>query len=157
MFNRLSSIDDLLRRQTRRPTAASMADSLGDEELGSKKPSHLGKTAQVTGNISLDEDLCIEGEFEGEITIRGKRLSIDKNAVVKGEMRASTIEVFGTVEGDVRAEELVHLHATATVGGSIYCKRIIVDDGARFDGRFEMSKDAAKPAGKAPVLKSVSA
>lgn len=157
MFRRFSNIDELLRRQIRlKPTASSMTDSLNDEERGSKNPSHLGNTAQVRGSISLDEDLCIEGEFEGEITIRGKRLNVDKNAVVKGEVRASTIEVYGTVEGDVHADELVHLHATATVGGSIYCKRIIVDDGARFDGLFKMSKDATKPAGKESVLKSVS-
>jgi cytoskeletal protein CcmA (bactofilin family) len=133
-----------------------MTGSQSDEDLGPQKPSHLGKSAQVKGEISLDEDLCIEGEFEGGITIRGKKLNIDKEAVVKGDMRASTIEVYGTVEGDVHAEELVHLYGTASVGGSIYCKRVIVEDGARFDGQFIMSTDATKPAGNEPILKSVS-
>jgi len=145
MFKKLTMVDEFIRRSMRpKPIIAAPPGSLNDEEQPDQKLSHLGQSARVTGNISLAENLCIDGEIEGTITIRGKRLSISKKALVKGEIRARTVEVRGTVEGDVHGDDVVHLHASASVIGNVHCKRIIVDDGAQFDGTLKTLRDTVK-------------
>lgn len=147
MFRKITMVDELIRRGIRpKPIIVSaLPDISNDEDNGAaQKLSHLGQTARFKGDISLDENLCIDGEIEGTVTVRGKQLSVSNKALVKGEIRARTVEVRGAVEGDIHGDELVHLHATATITGNVHCKRIVVDDGARFDGSLRTSRDAAK-------------
>ena len=145
MFRKITMVDEFIRRGIRpKPIVCALPDASNDEEHGTQKSSHLGHTARFKGDISLDENLCIEGEVQGTITIRGKQLSVNNKAVVKGEIHARTIEVRGTVEGDIHGEERVHLYATAEITGSIFCKRIVVDDGARFNGLLRTSTDVVK-------------
>jgi cytoskeletal protein CcmA (bactofilin family) len=146
MFRKITMVDELIRRGIRpKPIVCALPDISNDEDHGTtQKLSHLGQTARFKGDISLDENLCIDGEIEGTVTVRGKQLSINNKALVKGEIRARTVEVRGAVEGDIHGDELVHLHATATVTGNVHCKRIVVDDGARFDGSLKTSRDVTK-------------
>lgn len=148
MFKKnLTMVDDFIRRSMRpRATIATLPELPIAEEQTEKKLSHLGPSARITGDVSLTENLCIDGEIEGTITIRGKRLSITNRAVVKGEIRARTVEVRGTVKGDIHGDEIVHLHASASVTGNVHCKRIVVDDGAQFDGKLKTLHDVVKPA-----------
>ena len=142
---KLTMVDEFIRRSMRpKPIIAALPESPIDEEQTDQKISHLGQSARVTGDISLTENLCIEGEIEGTIKIRGKRLSVNSRAVVKGEIHARTVEVRGTVKGDVHGEEVVHLHASSSVSGNVHCKRIVVDDGAQFDGTLKTTRDTVK-------------
>jgi len=147
MFKKLTMVDEFIRRSMRpKPIISTLPDSSSDEEQPDQKLSHLGQSARVTGDISLAENLCIDGEIEGTITIRGKRLSISNRALIKGEIRARTVEVRGTVQGDVHGDDVVHLHASASVIGNVHCKRVVIDDGAQFDGTLKTLRDVVKSA-----------
>ena len=143
----LTMVDEFIRRSMRpKPVIPKFPDCSNDEDQTEQKLSHLGQSARVTGDISLTENLCIDGEIEGTITIRGKRLSLTQRALVKGEIRARTVEVRGTVQGDIHGDDVVRLHASSTVIGNVHCKRIVVDDGAQFDGTLKTLRDTVKPA-----------
>ncbi len=171
---RLTMVDDFIRRSVRpKPVVSTPSDDSSEEAQSDQKISHLGQSARVTGDINLTENLCIEGEIEGTINIRGKRLSISNRALVKGEVRARIVQVRGTVKGDVHGDEVVHLHSSASVTGNVHCKRILIDDGAQFDGTLKTlretvkaveiksttkptdEKETAKPADSKPKLRSV--
>lgn len=165
MFSKITRTDELIRKEGRRKLLSSPAGENGDQEYGQQKRSCLGPTSHIKGDISIDEALRIEGKVEGTLTIRGKPLTIGKRALVKAEVHASSVEVHGTVEGDIHGEDLVHVHATAAISGSIYCKRIVVEDGARFSGTFKTAveptkpvaaKDLAKASDTGSTLKSIS-
>lgn len=147
MFKKFTMVDEFIRRSMRpKPIIAGLPDSRENEEQPDRKLSHLGQSARVTGDISLAENLCIDGAIEGTIKIRGKRLSITERALVKGEIHARTIDVRGTVQGDIHGDEIVHLYSSATVVGNVHTKRILVDDGAQFDGTLKTQRDVVKPA-----------
>jgi len=147
MFKKFTMVDEFIRRSMRpRPIISALPDSFDDEEQPERKLSHLGQSARVTGDISIAENLCIDGAIEGTIKIRGKRLSVTERALVKGEIHARTIDVHGTVQGDIHGDEIVHLYASASVTGNVHTKRILVDDGAQFDGTLKTQRDVVKPA-----------
>lgn len=146
MFSKITRTDELIRKDGRSKVISSPnVESGSDQEYGQQKQSCLGPTAHIKGDISLEEALRVEGKVEGKLTIRGKQLTIGKRALVKAEIHAASVVVHGTVEGDIHGEDLVHVHATAAISGSIYCKRIVVEDGARFSGAFKTSVEPTKP------------
>ena len=151
---KLTMVDEFIRRSMRpKPIISTLSDSPDEEEQQEKKPSHLGQSARVTGDISLTENLCIEGEIEGTIKIRGKRLTVSNKALINGEIHARTVKVRGTVRGDIHGEEVVHLHASASVIGNVHCKRILIDDGAQFDGTLKTTRETVKAVEKKETTK----
>ena len=113
-----------------------------------RKTSVIGPTLKFKGELSANEDLIIEGEIEGIIAHQEKNLTDGREGRVKADIAARTVEIYGNVEGDVRGEEIVKIMKSAVVKGNIYCGRILMEDGAQFSGRIEMSqknKSSDKP------------
>lgn len=114
-----------------------------------RKTSVIGPTLKFKGELSANEDLIIGGEIEGTIAHQDKNLTVGKEGRVKANIDARTIEVYGIVEGDIHGEDIVKLAKSADVKGNIRCARIVMEDGARFCGKIDMSqkaKAAPKPA-----------
>ncbi len=93
----------------------------------------------------MDESLNIDGKVEGTIKSNDKQLAVGKDGHVTAEVQATTIEARGTIEGDVHSKDVVHLYPTAIIRGAIRCERLIVDDGAKFDGHLSMTGESKSP------------
>lgn len=116
-----------------------------------RKTSVIGPTLRFKGELSANEDLIIEGEIEGTIAHQDKNLTVGKEGRVKANIDARTVEVYGKVEGDIHGEDIVKLAKSANVKGNIRCARIVMEDGAQFSGKIDMSQKA-KPASKPASL-----
>jgi len=53
-----------------------------------KKEAFLGKTIDIKAELSGDEDLVIEGKFQGKIDIKDNDLTVEHNAEVDAEIHA---------------------------------------------------------------------
>jgi len=104
----------------------------------------LGRTLRFRGELHADEDFVLQGSIEGSIH-HTQNLTIGVDGVVKGDSRARTLIVEGTVHGDLYALESICLTATATVTGNLFGPRISIAEGASFNGRVDMAT-AAKAA-----------
>ncbi len=136
---------------TRVPAAAVASGSPGDS--ASSQPyvtpapaakSVLGRTLRFRGDLHADEDFVLQGHIEGAIH-HSQHLGIGVEGVVKGDSRARSIVVEGTVHGDLYALESISLRATALVTGNLFAPRVSIADGATFNGRIDMAT-AAKAA-----------
>jgi len=112
---------------------------------GAKRPSRgqsvLGPTVTFKGGeLSSDEDLIIEGTVEGRIAHQSHQLTIGKSGKVKADVHARIIIVEGTIEGDLRGDEAVHISATGSVVGNVTSPRISIEGGATFDGSLKTSQ-----------------
>jgi len=110
-----------------------------------RKTSVIGPTLKFRGELSANEDLIIEGEIEGTIAHQDKNLTVGKEGRVKANIDARTVEIYGSVEGDIRGEDVVKLAKSADVKGNIYCARIIMEDGAQFSGKIDMTQKRKSP------------
>ncbi len=101
----------------------------------------LSSGVSITGSVKFTSELVIDGEVDGEID-SGGRLTVGKNARIRGEIRTKSVIVQGTVEGNITAAERCELQAGCTLRGDIEAPRLIVDEDATFLGS---AKIATKP------------
>jgi len=107
--------------------------------IRSKNVSVIGPTLVFKGELSADEDLVIEGTIEGTIAHHKKNLTIGKQGRVTADIHASSVLVEGELNGHIHSDGLVSLAAGAMVTGNVYCARIVMEEGARFNGKIEMA------------------
>lgn len=106
----------------------------------------IGKSVVVKGELSGSEDLIVDGEVEGSISLRGQTLTIGPNGRVRANIEARNVILHGRVNGDIKASDRVELRKTASLQGDIATARISIDDGAFFKGGIDIQKP--EPASK---------
>ncbi len=99
---------------------------------------NIGKSLQIKGEVSGDEDLTVEGKVEGKITLNGHSVTIGPNGRVMAEVRARSVVVGGQLRGNVTADDKVEILATGTVLGDVRAPRVVLADGAHFKGTIDM-------------------
>jgi cytoskeletal protein CcmA (bactofilin family) len=117
----------------------------------------IGKSVVVKGELSGSEDLIVDGEVEGSITLRGQSLTIGPNGRVRANIEARNVIVHGRVDGDIHATERVDLRKSASLAGDISTARISIEDGAFFKGGIDIQKPEPKVEGKPQGSVSASA
>jgi cytoskeletal protein CcmA (bactofilin family) len=117
-----------------------------------KSPSTISTTTIVRGNVSGDGSLEILGRIEGSISMTGQVI-VAPNAVVKGNVNATEIQVAGSILGNLTASDLLMLNTGARVVGDLAGARIGVAEGALVRGlvRTEGEPPLAQPAPAVPV------
>lgn len=91
----------------------------------------------VKGNIESEGDLRIDGEISGDIKIKGK-LVIGLEGKIIGNIDCKSAKIEGKHSGDLVAHDTVHLLAQSIVEGTIMTARLIIDEGALFNGTCKM-------------------
>jgi cytoskeletal protein CcmA (bactofilin family) len=94
------------------------------------------------GELTVNEDLLIDGHLEGKIEIKDHNLLVGPNGKIKADINAKNVTVIGNVVGNIRATELVEIKAPGVVMGDIKCSRITISDGARFNGNLSTDRSA---------------
>jgi cytoskeletal protein CcmA (bactofilin family) len=121
-------------------SSTSSALRIGEKQpIRSKNVSVIGPTLVIKGELSADEDLVIDGTIEGTIAHHKKNLTIGKQGRVTADIHASSVLVEGELNGDIHSDGLVSLARDATVNGNINCARLVMEDGARFNGKIDMA------------------
>lgn len=98
----------------------------------------LSRGVSIKGSVKFLNELRIDGEVEGTIDSPGK-LSIGEHAQVKGEIKAKSVTVRGTIEGNILATERCELAAGCSLHGDIEAPRLVVDENAAFVGSAKVA------------------
>jgi cytoskeletal protein CcmA (bactofilin family) len=108
------------------------------EKMEVPKVASIGKSLHFRGDLSGNEDLAIEGAVEGKIALNGYKVTIGETGRVAAEIHAKSVVVGGLVKGNISADERVEVAATGTVLGDVRAPRVVLVDGARFNGSIDM-------------------
>lgn len=100
----------------------------------------LGPHIAVRGTLSGEEDLVVEGRLEGHVTLSG-HLIVAETGDVEADLEVDSIEVHGQVRGDITASRSITIQKGAEVKGNVKAPRVIINDGARFEGAVDMDID----------------
>ena len=111
----------------------------------------IGPTLVFKGELSADEDLFIEGRIEGTIAHHKMNLTIGKQGRVKADIDATSVVIEGQLVGDIRSDGTVTLAKGANVEGNIFCAHIVMEEGARFEGKIDMGEPPKVTVSKEPV------
>jgi len=141
---------------TATPSApARPAEPARSEQLRSSEVATIGKSVVVKGELSGSEDLVVDGEVEGSITLRGQTLTVGPNGRVRANIEARNVILHGRVDGDILASDRVDLRKSASLAGNIATARISIEDGAFFKGGIDIQK--AEPGAKTEPKPQVAA
>ncbi len=99
---------------------------------------------KIIGDIVSENNILIEGEINGDISCKGK-VTIGNSGTVKGNVNCFTSEIFGTIEGEIKVEDVLNLRDTSKIYGNIYTTKLKIDEGAFFEGSCKMSSTSSNP------------
>jgi cytoskeletal protein CcmA (bactofilin family) len=102
----------------------------------------IGKSVTVRGEIKGSEDLIVDGQLEGTVTLSESRLTIGPNANVAADLTARDVLILGHVHGNVVASGRVELRAGCSVEGDIRALRLAIEDNAVFRGKVDLTQGA---------------
>ena len=100
----------------------------------------IGPQITVRGRLSGEGDLVVEGRVEGSIALTS-HVSVETGAVVSADIEAQALSVSGLVKGDIETSQAVRLASQARVNGSIRSPVVVIEPGARLNGRLDMDVD----------------
>ena len=109
-------------------------------EAPERVDSVLGPGLQWQGKVSGTGGVRIDGSFEGEIKMRGIVVIGVDGRVVCDEIRATTVVVSGSLEGDVLAQR-VEITATGRVYGDVTTVSFSTEEGAFLRGNITMEDE----------------
>jgi cytoskeletal protein CcmA (bactofilin family) len=102
----------------------------------------LTNDVEVTGTLKFASELIFDGKLDGEIISEGV-LTLGKNAHVQGEVKTKSVTVHGTVVGNITVTERCELKASSQLTGDLRATRIIIEEGATFVGKSEVTPSRA--------------
>ena len=105
------------------------------------------------GSLSGTGDVRIEGRVDGEIEVSG-HLVVANGGRVTATTHARVITVAGTVRGDLKADDKIELSPSADVEGTLTAPRILIREGASFEGQVHM-RDPGGASGSSKSSSSV--
>jgi cytoskeletal protein CcmA (bactofilin family) len=106
---------------------------------------HLTIAHTIRGEISGREDLFVDGEVEGKVTLEDSKIIIGPNGRLTADVEAREILVLGKVKGNLRGRDAVTIGRTGHVIGDVVTRYISVEDGAQVQGSLDVTRgeDAA--------------
>ena len=144
--------DRLTQREEPRPTSPTTIDPKKHMAENSGKDI-LSSDVEIKGSIKFQKELLIDGKVEGEINSDGV-LTIGENADIRGEIKTKSITVYGKVQGNITVGERCELKSRCTLQGDLKAARLVIEEGATFVGKSEITSagGASKPTATRPEI-----
>ena len=109
-----------------------------DIEEQSALNSNINKGTTFKGEIESNGNLRVDGTVEGQINCKTK-LVLGSDCNIIGNIVAQNAEIAGKVDGNIEATEIVTLKASAKINGDITTAQLIIEPGANFNGKSNMT------------------
>jgi len=93
----------------------------------------LGPGSFIHGDMKIAGFLRIDGDLDGNLESSG-RVIVGEKARIRGNIRSLVITVGGIIQGDIIAPEGITLLSGAVVLGSVYTKKLIVEESVLLSG-----------------------
>lgn len=100
----------------------------------------IGPGTIVDGNITAPHMIKMYGKVKGNIS-SSEAIAIGNGAEVVGNVSGRSVEIAGSVDGAVVAQDKIKLSEAARLNGDLLCQKLIIEEGAKFEGLTSMSSD----------------
>jgi len=111
----------------------------------------LGGSLVLRGELSGKDDLVIEGQIEGPISLQDHSLTIAAQGQVKSDISARQVIISGSAVGKISAADRIEIRKTGHVVGDLVAAAIAIEEGAYFKGSIEVVREKAQEAPRAII------
>jgi cytoskeletal protein CcmA (bactofilin family) len=110
-------------------------------EAFGKVSGFIDKDTEIVGDIRFKDSFRIDGKFKGKI-LSGSSLIIGETGDVEADIEVGSISINGRVKGTLNATELIEIFSLGRVIGKMVTPRLIIEEGAFFQGSCQMEMKA---------------
>ncbi|MDZ7267922.1 MAG: polymer-forming cytoskeletal protein [candidate division KSB1 bacterium] len=100
----------------------------------------IGRGSVFEGTLTVQSSLRVDGKVVGNVQV-SDALIVGKEGEIEGEVRVRNAIIGGRVRNRILASGKVVLEAKSVVHGEVKTSRLVIDEGAIFEGRCTMSDD----------------
>lgn len=111
---------------------------MADKKQGGETFSVIGSGTVITGDVTTEGTIRIDGKIVGNLSTQADA-AIGLTGVIEGSVDARNITVAGKVVGTLTAAKKLILEGQSILKGDLRTVRLVVDEGAMFDGRSSMA------------------
>jgi len=119
---------------------ATDSENIARDIKDGKLSGFVGHGTSLTGDTNFQMMLRVDGHLTGTVTSEGGTLIVGNSGQLDANVAVGIAQVNGTVNGDIVASEKIQLGRTARVVGNISTPKLIIEDGAVFEGGCTMLK-----------------
>ncbi|WP_293309866.1 bactofilin family protein [Pedobacter sp. UBA5917] len=96
----------------------------------------IGLGFTITGELKGKAVIRIDGTVIGNVNVEGG-IVLGEKGMIKGDIQTDSAIIYGTVNGNVKAQNL-EIKKTGKVNGDIKAEAIEIEMGAQYNGKLEM-------------------
>ena len=108
------------------------------EKQGNGVLSLIGSGTMVEGKIASDGSIRIDGRLVGDVSSKAN-VTVGATGNVDGVIQGTNVSLAGKVHGTIIASEKLVLETKSVMRGDIKALKLVVDEGAVFDGNCAMT------------------
>jgi cytoskeletal protein CcmA (bactofilin family) len=101
----------------------------------------LGQGTELTGDLNFTDMMRVDGHINGRVSTTGQ-LIVGETGQIDASIKVGLLSVSGTIKGTIVATGKVEIHKTGKVYGDIFTPVLNIEEGAIFEGKCQMSKEA---------------
>jgi cytoskeletal protein CcmA (bactofilin family) len=106
---------------------------------------NLVKDSLVSGDVQSVSDIRIDGTINGNLSCQAK-VVIGALGKVNGNINCQNAVIEGKVLGNIESQQILDIRNTAHIEGDIVSSKLILEDGAYFNGQCKMTLNVGKNA-----------
>ena len=118
--------------------AISESESMARDIKEGRLSGFVGNGTVLTGETAFQAMLRVDGHLTGRVSSDTGTLIIGSTGRVDANIAVAAAVINGMVNGDIIASEKIELGRTARVVGNIQTPRLVIEDGALFEGSCTM-------------------
>jgi len=103
----------------------------------------IGKGSSIDGTMKVNSTLRVDGRVKGNVTTTDS-LVLGKDGVINGEVVVRNAIIGGKLKGKLTASGKVVLEAKSVFNGELKTTKLVIDEGAIFEGNCSMSAEPAE-------------
>ena len=100
----------------------------------------IGKGSSIDGTMKVNSTLRVDGRVKGNVTTTDS-LVLGKDGVINGEVVVRNAIIGGKLKGKLTASGKVVLEAKSVFNGELKTTKLVIDEGAIFEGNCSMSAE----------------
>jgi cytoskeletal protein CcmA (bactofilin family) len=95
----------------------------------------------MEGKIRTSGSIRVDGKVIGEV-VASEALAVGQTGEIEGNVTAKNVTVAGRIRGSMNVAEKAVFEGKAVIKGDLRAARLVIDEGAIFDGKVSMSDKA---------------
>jgi cytoskeletal protein CcmA (bactofilin family) len=127
-------------QKTKEITPVKLNDTRGTTTPG-ELSTLIGKDAVIEGKVVVKQSIRVDGRVKGEVEA-SDTVTVGNTGEVEGNIKAKNVVVGGKVQGSLESTGKITLEASSILRGDLTASRLIIEEGAVFNGRSSMNGES---------------